>query len=129
MPYINALLIFVLAVPLGLGIGGGGLFLLYLSDILGFSRETAIYLNLVFFLAALLSSAASHIRYKRVSYPILGTILLFGLPSALCGRAVASCLSSSFLRILLGSFLLSSGIIAFFKGKKAKDNGNSLDKR
>jgi len=128
MFYLNTILAFALAIPLGLGIGGGGLFLLYLSDVLKLPRETAVYFNLVFFLAALLASAAMHLRHGRVSYSVLGQVLLYGLPSALCGRVLASLLPGLLLRILLGCFLLISGIIACIKCKKAKDDSNSLDK-
>ena len=129
MPYLNEILIFLLAVPLGLGVGGGGLFLLYLTEALQLPREAAVYLNLVFFLAALLASSVSHIREKRISYPVLGKILLFGIPSAFLGRVCAARLSASLLRILLGCFLLFSGIFALWSGKKAKDASNALDKR
>ena len=74
---INTILILILSIPLGLGIGGGGLFLLYLSDILGIQRDTAVYLNLIFFISALLSSAATHLRKRRVSAFVLLQILLF----------------------------------------------------
>ena len=129
MPFINEILIFLLAIPLGLGVGGGGLLLIYLTDILQLPRETAVYLNLVFFLSALLASAASHIRRKRISYPVLGKILLFSVPCVLLGRVCASLLSDVLLRILLGSFLLFSGIFTLWGGKKAKDASNALDKR
>ena len=126
---LNALLIFVLAVPLGLGIGGGGLFLIYLGDVLGLSRETAVYLNLIFFLCAILSSFVGHLRGGRLSFSMLGTILLFGITGAFLGRWLSSLLSPSILHVFLGLFLLGSGIFSLLSLKKAKDGAHSLDKR
>ncbi len=128
MSLLNNLLPFLLAIPLGLGIGSGGLFLIYLSDVLGLPREAAVYLNLLFFLSALLSSAAGHLRARRLSFPILLTVLLFGVPGAFLGRYMASLLSPTLLRLLLGVFLLSSGIISLLSLKKAKESAPSLDK-
>lgn len=129
MELINALLIFSLAVPLGLGTGGGGLFLVYVGDVLQFPRDTAVYLNLVFFLCALLSSAVTHLKCGRISFPFLGRVLLFGIPAALLGRGLAAMLPRELLRILLGLFMLSAGFFGMIPRKKPKEEPNSLDKR
>lgn len=131
MLWLNSLLVFALAIPLGLGIGGGGLFLIYLSDILDVPRDTAVYLNLVFFLSALISSAVGHLRSGRLSFSMLSVILLFGLPGAIFGRWLASLLPPSILHVLLGVFLLGSGIFCLLSLKKTKNKKvtpHSLDK-
>lgn len=128
MSFLSASLALLLALPLGMGVGGGGLFLVYLSDVLGLEREAAVYLNLVFFLSALLSSAVAHLKAGRLLLPFLGTILLFGIPGAFLGRALASLLSLRLLRVLLAIFLVSTGLWALFAGKKRKDTSNALDK-
>ncbi len=120
MLLLNSLLVFLLAVPLGLGIGGGGLYLIYLGDVLHIARDSAVYLNLVFFLSSLLASAVGHVRRGRLSFPMLGTILLFGIPGALAGRWLASLFSPSLLHLLLGVFLLGSGVFCLISLKKAK---------
>lgn len=128
MSFLNALLPLILAIPLGLGIGSGGLLLIYLSDILGLPRESAVYFNLIFFLSALLASAAGHLRARRISFSMLATVLLFGVPGAFAGRLLASLLPARLLRLLLGVFLLTSGIISLLTLKKAKESASSLDK-
>lgn len=132
MPFFNALFVFALAIPLGLGIGGGGLFLIYLGDVLGIERDSAVYLNLVFFLSALLASAVGHLRSGRLSVSILSSILLFGVPGAFLGRWLASLVSPSLLHVFLGFFLLGTGIFCLVSLKKLKINKvrpHSLDKR
>ena len=132
MLWLNSLLVFLRAVPLGLGIGGGGLFLLYLGDVLGLARDTSVYLNLIFFLSALVASAFGHLRTRRLSLSMLGIILLFGVPGTFLGRWGASLFSSRLLHLFLGFFLLGSGIFTLFslkKAKKEKERPNALDKR
>lgn len=131
MLFLNSLLVFILAIPLGLGIGGGGLFLIYLCDVLKLERDSAVYLNLVFFLSALLSATVRHLRNGRLSFPILGNILLFGVPGALLGRWFASLLSPSLLHLILGFFLLGAGVFSLLtlkKTKNEKEAPHSLDK-
>ena len=128
MSFLNAIIPLLLAIPLGLGIGSGGLLLIYLSDVVGLAREKAIYFNLIFFLSALLASGVGHIRARRVSFSFLLSVLLFGIPGAFLGRWLSSMLSPSFLKLLLGVFLLVSGIFSLFSLKKAKESAPSLDK-
>ena len=128
MPYFNALLALILSIPLGLGIGGGGLFLVYLSDILSLPRESAVYLNLLFFLCALTASAVAHLRAGRLNPSLLGLILLFSTPTAYLGRYLATLLSPRLLRLFLGVFLLASGIFSLYSLKKSKVTDGTLDK-
>ena len=126
MSFLNTFLPLILSIPLGLGIGSGGLFLIYLSDVLGLPRESAVYFNLIFFLSALLASAAGHLRARRISFSILATVLLFGVPGAFLGRWIAARLSPVFLRLLLGAFLLFSGVFSLLSLKKRKESVPSV---
>ena len=129
MLLLNSLLVFALAIPLGLGIGGGGLFLIYLCDFLGISRDAAVYLNLVFFLSALFAAAIGHLRAGRLSFPALGNILLFGIPGAFLGRWIATFFPDRLLHLFLGFFLLIMGVFTLLSLKKAKERAHTLDKR
>ena len=132
MLLLNSAIIFLLSIPLGLGIGGGGLFLIYLVDAVGVSRDTAVYLNLIFFLSALLAAAVGHLRAGRLSPSALLTILLYGMPGAFLGRWVASLFSPTLLHFLLGIFLLASGFFTLLSLKKLKNKkvpAHALDKR
>ena len=111
-----------------MGVGGGGLFLLYLSDVLGLPRESAVFLNLVFFLSALLASAVMHLRKGRLSLPFLGLILLLGVPGAFLGRRLATLASPRLLRVLLALLLVGSGLFTLLSRKKQKDAPSALDK-
>jgi uncharacterized membrane protein YfcA len=130
--WLNSLVVFALALPLGLGIGGGGFLLIYMNDFLDIPRDGAVYINLIFFLSALLTAAVGHLRAGRLSFPTLGRILLFGLPGTFIGRWLATLFSPVTLHLFLGFFLFASGIFSLFSLKKlknAKDSPLSLDKR
>ncbi|MBQ9736123.1 MAG: sulfite exporter TauE/SafE family protein [Clostridia bacterium] len=121
MPYLSEFLVLLLSIPLGLGVGSGGFFLVYLSDVLALPHESAVYLNLVFFISAILASAFIHLRARRLCAPLLLLLLLFGVPAAFVGRAVAALLPKTVLRFILGFFLIGSGIFAI-KGQKKRSS-------
>lgn len=118
MPFLSEIFILLLSIPLGLGIGSGGFFLVYLSDVLSLPHEGAVYLNLVFFICAIAASAMIHLRAKRLCAPLLALLLLLGIPAAILGRTIAALLPRTALRLLLGFFLIGSGIFALRKQKK-----------
>ena len=131
MPYLNALLILLLSLPLGMGVGSGGLFLVYLTDVLNITREGAVYLNLVFFVSALLSSAALHLRAGRLSLSVLLYTLLFGIPGSIFGHFLSKHLPPLLLRLLLAALLIFSGISALTalkRTEKEKEGADALDK-
>ena len=118
MPFLSEILILLLSIPLGLGVGSGGFFLVYLSDALSLPHESAVYLNLVFFICAIFASAFIHLRAGRLCAFLLLLLLVLGIPAAFLGRVMASRLSRTALRILLGFFLVASGIFALIRQKK-----------
>ena len=121
MPLPHEFAALLLSVLAGLGVGSGGLFLIFLSAATSLQGETAVYCNLLFFIAAASSSAVIHLRSKRLDSPFLLRILLLGIPSALLGRAVSALLPSWITQIALGIFLVFSGIFSLIAAKKAKD--------
>ncbi len=122
----------VLAVTAGLGVGSGGLYLIWLQDAQGLSHTLSVGGNLVFFIAALLSAALMNLRKGRIDLRFLLTVLLFGIPSALLGQRLATQLPPTLLRLFLGVFLIFSGIFTLVVQKKArvssKSSAPALDK-
>lgn len=114
-----ALLLSVLA---GLGVGSGGLYLVFLTAVTSLEREEAVFCNLLFFIAAVLSSSVIHLRNKRLDLSFLFRILVFGLPGVYLGRLLASLLPPWLVQTLLGGFLLFSGIFSLVTAKKRKDS-------
>ena len=68
--------------------------------------------------SAIASSSIIHLRAGRLYAPLLLYLLFFGIPAAFGGRMLASLLPRTVLRLLLGFFLVLSGIFALTRQKK-----------
>jgi len=110
-PIISALI----AVLVGLGVGSGGLFIIYLTAALSLDQLSAQGANLLFFLAASLGGIAVHLFCRRVRFRLLLPFLLLAIPGALLGAFIAGKTDPSLLKRLFGGLMLLSGGIALFK--------------
>ena len=119
--FLNNLLSLLLSVLAGLGVGSGGLYLLWLTEGVGFEGKGALFFNLCFFIGALSSAVIIHARRGMLDYRFLLEILLFGIPGVLLGRWLNGFFSPLFLRFFLGLFLIGSGIFSLIITKKKKE--------
>ncbi len=103
---------FLLAALSGLGVGGGGLFVIYLSLFTETPQLVAQGMNLLFFLFSSGASVTVHLRERRICYPVVGVMTLFGIVGALLGAFLSSRLPSHLLRQIFGGMLVISGILA-----------------
>ena len=93
----------------GLGVGSGGLFILFLTEWAMLPQHEAQGINLAIFAVALAAALLVHLHRHPPAPAILFTILLFGAVGALSGAALATALPAATLRFLLGLFLALSG--------------------
>lgn len=124
---------FFLAAVAGLGVGSGGIYLLWLKEVIGVQEGEAVFINLLFFITALLVATVIHAKEKRVDFEFLLKIILFGTPGAFLGKYLNRLFSPLLLRAFLGLFLIFSGIMTLFIAKKTKEkekeNTTALDKK
>ena len=107
---------FLLSVIAGTGVGGGGLFLVYLTGSMGFAQTSAQSLNLFYFLAAAIPTVITRFRFlpwRKAALCILG-----GVPGVFLGSSVRSLLSEGLLSDIFGSLLLAAGICVFLVREK-----------
>lgn len=98
-----------------LGIGGGGVFLLYLMVFANVEQLKAQGMNLIFFLPIALTAIFIHLKNRLIDrYAVLVTVP-FGLLGAWLGIKVASLLESELLRLLFGLILAAVGFHELFK--------------
>lgn len=116
--YVAGMLIAVLA---GMGVGGGGLLVLYLTFIKNMPQLDAQGLNLAFFVSASLSSLIYHIRKREMNFKLTLLLGLFGLPGAYLGFKTAAAAAPETVRCVFGWLLIVSGCITFFSGKGKKN--------
>lgn len=124
--FLWALAIGILA---GLGVGSGGLYLVYLELFTDTPQREAQGLNLVFFVFALLISVAVNLAKANYRNEKLLLSILFVIPGALTGSYLAGIFSSASLKKGLGVLFVFSGIYTLFTLKKGKNQTKSKKQR
>ena len=115
---IASLLIGVLA---GMGVGGGGLLVIYLSFTSSLAQHDTQGLNLLFFIFAALAALPLHLRQLRGRRKLLLLLIPAGLCGVIPGTYIAHALPSGILRILFGLFLIITGAYSLFSKKHRSD--------
>ena len=102
----------LIAILSGMGVGGGDMFVIYLSLLTDTPQLTAQGMNLLFFLLSSGASVTIHLRDRRICYLAVGWMILSGIVGALLGSLLVSYVSQSLLRRIFGVMLVGSGILA-----------------
>ncbi len=112
---VSLLIPFAVAILSGLGVGGGGLFMIYLVLFTDTPQLLAQGSNLLFFLFSSSAALCIHVSRRRL-YPMLILILaLTGLGGALIGTFLAEHLNALLLRRIFGIMLVITGIFTLKK--------------
>ena len=109
---------FLIAVLTGMGMGSGGLLVVFLTLLLNVPQVTAQGVNLLFFLFASGASLLLHIQKRRLSFFLLLLIATAGVLGSLPGSFVATLLPEVWVRRIFGGMLLLSGGVSFLKKNK-----------
>ncbi|MBE6679254.1 MAG: sulfite exporter TauE/SafE family protein [Ruminococcaceae bacterium] len=111
---------FLIAVLCGMGVGSGGLFVVYLTVFLSIEQLAAQGLNLYFFIFS--TAAALIIHVKKQNLPIKRLLYLcsFGVSGCIFGAMLAQNISGDALRTVFALFLIISGTASLFSGRNFK---------
>lgn len=112
MEIIHILAAFFIALLSGLGIGGGGLFTVYLSLFGGISQLAAQGYNLIFFLFTSSASVAVQIYKRNVRFLPVALMAVAGMAGALLGVLATEALPEEYLRRAFGVMLVTGGVIS-----------------
>ena len=94
----------------GLGIGSGGLLVIWLTLILGIDAETARGLNLLFFVFSASAAFVVHFLKKRVRLPLVLFLSLFACLGTVVGTRIGVLIDPLWLRRIFGGMLILSGV-------------------
>ena len=108
MLILDLLISLLIGILAGLGVGSGGILIVYLTAADGMSQ-------LATFVFALGAALVVHLHRRQLSLPILLFILVFGAAGALCGSLLARVVEAGVLRMALGGLLLLMGGVALFR--------------
>jgi len=105
----------LIALLSGMGVGSGGLLVIYLTLIENTPQLTAQGINLLFFLFAAASSLLLHITRRRLFGGAILIMSAMGILGSLLGTHLATLLPAHLLRKIFGSMLTVSGLVALRK--------------
>ncbi|MBQ2767944.1 MAG: sulfite exporter TauE/SafE family protein [Clostridia bacterium] len=107
-----------IAVLSGMGVGSGGLLVIYLTLIRDVPQLSAQGINLLFYLCSAGGSLAVHLRRRHLRFPLIALLAGAGLVGAYLGSSLSSRLDPALLRRLFGGMLLISGSIVLAQREK-----------
>ena len=110
----------LIAILSGLGVGSGGLFVIWLTAAYGVSATQARGMNLLFFVFSASSALTVHIFKGKLDLKLIGILSIFALIGTLIGTTIAQYVSPGLLKEMFGVFLVSSGAYSLFYKKNKK---------
>ncbi len=120
MTAVTAVVSFLVACLCGMGAGGGGLMVLYLTLVLRTPQTLAQGMNIIFFLSASAGTLFVNIRKGKLRFRRIAVLILFGIPMAFLGSYCASAVKMGMLRKMYGGFLALSGVYFLITASKKK---------
>lgn len=103
-----------------LGVGGGGVLIVFLTFFLSFQREAAAFTNLLFFIPIALFSTIIYTKQKQIEFKKV----LFLVPTGLIGSAVGVYLSNvietDILTKIFGGILIFISLKTLFTKNKSQ---------
>lgn len=103
-----------------MGLGGGGILIIYLTIFAGIEQPIAQGINLIFFIP--ISIVAIFIYYKKnlISWKIAIISSIFGVIGAISGALLSSFIDSHILSKIFGGLLFIMGLSQLFFRKKVE---------
>jgi uncharacterized membrane protein YfcA len=124
MTFIDTFVTLLIATLSGMGIGSGGLMVLYLTFVRGAPQLVAQGYNLLFFLFSAGSSILIHLDRRSIRLPATALMIAAGLPAAFLGARLALRLPEGIVARLFGCFLILAGV----NGVLSKQEGKGKQK-
>lgn len=112
------LITLLIAALAGLGVGSGGLFIVYLTLLAGVEQYTAQALNLWFYLFAAGAAMLFYLKNRRLPIKRLLWVCAFGTLGCLGGSRLASVAARGTLRTAFAGLMIVSGVLAFCKKER-----------
>ncbi len=118
MKIISVIVAFIISILSGLGVGGGGLFVIYLALFTETPQLTVQGINLAFFLFSASAALIIHLQKRKIFLLAVGVMSLFGVAGALAGAFLSANVEEALLKKAFGIMLILSGSISLFKTRK-----------
>lgn len=103
----------------GLGVGSGGLLVVFLTEYREIGQLFAQGVNLIFFIFSSGASTAVNLRMRKICYGAVMLMSIGGTIGAITGALIASVIDPDLLRIGFGLMLLIGGVPALLRAIKS----------
>lgn len=110
---------FLIAALSGMGVGGGGLFVIYLSLFTDTPQLIAQGMNLLFFLFSAGASVTVHLTRRHIYFGAIAIMAVSGIVGSLLGAYTAQLVNQYLLRKIFGIMLIVSGILSLKKKERS----------
>ncbi len=116
---------FIIAALSGMGVGGGGLFVIYLSLLTDTPQLMAQGMNLLFFLFSSGAALPIHLLRRRLLPGVIVTMAIGGLLGSFLGTMLSAYVEGGLLRKIFGMMLVVSGIYTLQRRGTASEEGKT----
>lgn len=110
----------IIAILTGMGVGSGGLFVIYLSLVKGVPQLLAQGLNLYFFIFSTAAALIFHARTRRLPLVRLAVVCFVGSIGCYFGASLAKSVDPSTLRSLFAVLLILTGVVTLLPKRKKR---------
>ena len=113
---------FLISALMGMGVGGGGLFVIFLTMCLNYGQIYAQGTNLVFFIIAILSSIFVHLRKRKLYFKQILIMAIIGSIGSVIFSRLVNYVNPEIPRKMLGVLLIIGGAVSLYNNlfKKIK---------
>ena len=118
--FLDAAAAFAVGTLAGIGVGGGGLLVIYLVLFRHINQIEAQGINLAFFVLSAAASLPIHLKKRRFSWFTVITLSASGLIGAWIGSSLAKICPPDIVRKCFGGLLIFSGLLELFSKKEEK---------
>ena len=106
-----------------MGFGGGGILIIYLTQILGYGQLKSQGINLIFFIPSAIVALIIHIKNGLIKTKEILPFIIAALPGVALGLYLTTVISSKILADIFGALLILMGIKEFFSKKDKQKRG------
>ena len=110
MEYLFILFIIISSTLAGMGIGGGALFVILITNISKVPQKEAQALNLILFIAVSISSTISNIKDKKINFKIVKKFFVLLIIGSLIGTGIVKNINDENLKKYFSIFMLVIGL-------------------
>lgn len=115
MSYLITSLAGIIAGALGaMGLGGGGVLIIYLTIFASVEQSMAQGINLIFFIPIAIIAICVYCKKKLISVKLAIICSAFGVAGAIIGSMITNYVSNDILRKIFGGLLFIIGLIQLF---------------